>query len=193
MPRAALSETEVERFRDALCEVATRRFAEHGFDGVTLRALAAELGCSPMTPYRYFENKAEIFQVVCAAAFERFASRQEAAAASSREHGPRLRALAEAYLRFALDEPHAYRIMFELDPPAAERSPGAQESRAWQAIRSAVADAVSDGFLDGDPDDRAHLFWSGMHGMVALHLAGKLVLGRNLEELVQVFMARELA
>ncbi len=41
---------------------------------MTLRALAAELGCSPMTPYRYFENKAELFAVVRADAFRRFAA-----------------------------------------------------------------------------------------------------------------------
>ena len=63
MPRAALSDHEVERFRDELCRVATLRFAEHGYGGVTLRALAAELGCSPMTPYRYFENKGHALRV----------------------------------------------------------------------------------------------------------------------------------
>ena len=46
------------------CRVATRRFAEEGFAGVTLRGLASDLGCSPMTPYRYFENKEEIFHSV---------------------------------------------------------------------------------------------------------------------------------
>ena len=74
MPRAALSPVEVEAFRDSLCAVATERFAERGYEGVTLRGLARELGCSPMTPYRYFENKAEIFEAVRTAAFERFAA-----------------------------------------------------------------------------------------------------------------------
>ncbi len=79
MPRAALSDHDVERFRDELCRVATLRFAEHGYGGVTLRALAAELGCSPMTPYRYFENKAAIFEAVRLAALERFDDAQVAA------------------------------------------------------------------------------------------------------------------
>jgi len=70
MPRAALSQSEVDEFRDALCETATRLFAEQGYQGVTMRALATSLGCSPMTPYRYFENKAEIFEAVRSAAFD---------------------------------------------------------------------------------------------------------------------------
>lgn len=192
MPRAALSDAEVERFRDALCDAATRRFAEHGYDGVTLRALAAELGCSPMTPYRYFDNKAEIFEAVRAAAFERFAAGQEAAARTQGDPVTRLRALARAYVRFALDEPHAYRIMFELDPPF-DGAAGPGDLRSWNAMRGVVGEAVERGVLQGCPDTLAHLFWSGVHGIVTLHLAGKLVLGKSLEELLEAFMQRELA
>ena len=64
MPRAALSQTEVDEFREALCASATRLFAEYGYEGVTMRALAKALGYSPMTPYRYFENKEAIFETV---------------------------------------------------------------------------------------------------------------------------------
>jgi AcrR family transcriptional regulator len=192
MPRAALSENQLERFRDSLCAVATRRFAEHGYEGVTMRALAADLGCSPMTPYRYFQNKAEIFDAVRCAAFERFADSQEAAAATSSGCEARLRALCRAYARFALDEPHAYRIMFELDPPQQAPPAASEELRAWRAMRGAVGDAVDSGFLSGDADVLAHLFWSSVHGLVALHLAGKLVLGRGLEELLEAFIEREL-
>jgi len=64
-----LSEDEIQDFRTSLCEVAERLFADCGYEGVTLRAIAAELGCSPMTPYRYFDNKEAIFTAVRMAAF----------------------------------------------------------------------------------------------------------------------------
>ncbi len=192
MPRAALSEVEVEQFRDALCAVATRLFAEKGYDGVTMRALAADLGCSPMTPYRYFENKDEIFEAVRHAGFERFAVALEAARDSAAGHLARLRALCHGYVHFALEEQHAYRIMFELDPPRGTSPADPEEARAWLVMRGAVEDAVAGGALKGNPDILAHLYWSNVHGLVALHLAGKLVLGRDLEELIEAFMEREL-
>ncbi len=184
MPRAALSEVDVERFRDELCNVATLRFAEHGYGGVTLRGLATELGCSPMTPYRYFENKAAIFEAVRQAAFERFAASQEQAAQGIADPLERLRELGHAYVRFALAEPQSYRIMFELDPGDTPEKPHGSEVRAWKTLRTAVGEAVASGALHGDADTIAHLFWAHVHGLVMLHLAGKLVLGRTLEDLI---------
>jgi len=70
-----LSAAEVDAFRIRLCEVAQHRFASEGRDGVSMRQLADALGCSPMTPYRYFRNKDEILAAVRTAAFERFAAR----------------------------------------------------------------------------------------------------------------------
>ncbi len=193
MPRTALSDSEVEAFRDTLCTTATRRFAEQGYEGVTLRGLARDLGCSPMTPYRYFENKAEIFEAVRTAAFARFAQALQDALYASPSPAESLPALCRAHMSFAVAEPHAYRIMFELDQ--SKRMPTRPETdlRSWVLMRTAVEHAVSAGTLEGDPEVLAHLFWSGIHGLVALHLSGMLVLGRGLEELVEAFIERELS
>ena len=58
MARSALLPDEIQSFRDDLCRVASRRFAELGYAGVTLRGLAAELGCSYGTVHR-LQLKAE--------------------------------------------------------------------------------------------------------------------------------------
>lgn len=192
MPRPALSSDQVEEFRDALCAAATRLFAEHGYEGVTMRALAKDLGCSPMTPYRYFENKAEIFETVRRAAADRFADAIDGAVKRHDAHGPRLVGMCLAYVEFALAEPHAYRIIFELDRARRPDPVSPQEARAWFIMKAAVTRAIEDGVLEGDPNIVAHLLWSGVHGMVALHLAGMLTLGLGLEPLVEAFVAREL-
>ena len=193
MPRAALSPTDVEAFREQLCRVAARRFAEHGFAGVTLRGLAADLGCSPMTPYRYFRDKGEIFAAVRAAAFGRFADAEAAALDAVAEADPivRLRALSRAYIGFARAEPDAYRIMFELTQPESTDHPELMEEgyRAWTPLQSTVAAAVDAGFLAGDAETIAHAYWAALHGAVALELAGKLTLGRTLEDITEPIIA----
>jgi len=188
MPRSLRPE-DVEAFRADLCGAATRLFAERGFQGVTMRALAGALGVSPMTPYRYFRNKDEIFQAVRSDAFRRFGERIEAAAAGRRCPLERIRETGRAYVRFALDEPHAYRIMFQLDPPAADaqHDPVQQKEleRGWQVLHHAMLDAVEAGLLRGDPVTLAHLAWLPLHGLVTLHLSDHLRLQRSLEALAE--------
>jgi len=192
MPRASLSQHQVQQFREALCDAATRRFADQGYEGVTIRALAKDLGCSPMTPYRYFENKQEIFDTIRIAAANRFADAIDRAGKSCNEHDVRLHAMCHAYVDFALSEPHAYRIIFELDRQERPDTVRLEEARGWFIMKSAVAEAIADGVLEGDPEVVAHLLWSGVHGLVALHLSGMLVMGLDLEPLVDAFIERTL-
>ncbi|MGO8918058.1 MAG: TetR/AcrR family transcriptional regulator [Stellaceae bacterium] len=176
MPRN-LSSVEVEAFRARLCAAAEKRFAERGVDGVSMRALADELGCSPMTPYRYFRDKDEILAAVRAAAFDRFAVALEEAAAEARGGAARRgRAVGEAYLRFALAEPDAYRLMFDLSQPREDRYPELVRAgaRARRTMTAYVERLVEEGALDGDPTLLGYVYWAAVHGIVVLQLAGKL-------------------
>lgn len=189
MPPKPLSDAEIQAFRDALCRIATLRFAEAGFAGVTLRGLAAELGVSPMTPYRYFQNKEEIWQAVRTDAFRRFGMSIEHAARGVACPLARIKAIGRAYLRFARDEPHAYRIMFQLDPPDPDEDwdPLQEEElrRGWLVLHGAMEQGVRAGLLRGDPGTLAHLAWIPMHGLATLHLADRLRLGNTIEDLVE--------
>jgi AcrR family transcriptional regulator len=179
MARPALTEEEIASFRDRLCEIATHRFAERGYAGVSLRGLARDLGCSPTTPYRYFDDKDEILAIVRVRAYEELQA--YGCRALRRPGAPleRLERLGMAYLRFARENPHAYQIAFELFQPDAARFPALVRARAgaWQVIRDAVVLAIESGALAGNVDVVSHIFWAGMHGLVTLELAGQLQAG----------------
>src|SRR5579859_2456404 len=112
-----LSLEDIASFRSRLCAAAERLFATHGVEAVGIRQLAQELGCSPMTPYRYFRDKDEILAATRAAAFDRFAAALEAAGASTADPVGRGVAVGRAYVDFALGQPNAYRLMFDLTQP----------------------------------------------------------------------------
>jgi AcrR family transcriptional regulator len=172
-----LSAAEVDAFRARLCAVAQRRFAKRGVDGVRMRQLADALGCSAMTPYRYFRNKEEILAAVRAAAFDRFADALEAATRRARgDLRAAGQATGEAYIRFALREPEAYRLMFDLAQPHPERYPELVRAtaRARHLMSASLEDLVKAGIFVGDPQLLGHVFWATLHGLVVLHLAGKL-------------------
>ncbi len=189
MPRALTSD-EIQAFRDDLCQVATRRFAEEGFAGVTMRGLAGDLGVSPMTPYRYFDSKDEIFHAVRLAGFRRFGDRVRATAEAHSDPLERLRALGHCYQRFAQDEPYAYRIMFQLDQPDEPDDPESLEElhRGWQPMLRCIEECIAAGLFEGDPVTIAHIFWVMMHGAVTLHIAGKFRLDRSFDDLIEPMM-----
>ncbi|MEM7481392.1 MAG: TetR/AcrR family transcriptional regulator [Acidobacteriota bacterium] len=187
MARPALQAEEIASFRESLCDVALRLFAERGFRAATLRSLAAELGCSAATPYRYFDSKAEIFAAVRARGFDRFRGYLEARLTGCTTPAEEVREVSRAYLEYACREPHAFRIMFQLEPPESEgvSSDRESEARTWEVVYGCVRRAIESRDLAGSPNTAAHLFWASVHGIVSLHLAGKLTAGRSAEELIE--------
>lgn len=186
VPRATLTQDQIEAFRRRAVRAATGLFAEHGYRGVTLRSVASELGVSPMTPYRYFENKEELFAMVRTESFRRFADAQRNAAQGVSDPAEALRALGTAYVEFALEAPDAYHIMFELRQAPAGTYPQLEEeqARAFSYLHEAVEGVIEAGLMDGEPLHQAHLLWAKVHGLISLHLAGKLAMGCSLADLM---------
>jgi len=194
MPRY-LTDQDIADFRTELCRVATERFARYGYDGVTMRQLAEALGCSPKTPYRYFKDKADILSTVRAQAFARFAEALEAAAESATNPIDRMRRVGGAYMRFAAEHPHAYRIMFEIDQPIDDSNQElARESeRAHRFITSQAEELAAAGLIDVDPALFGWSMWAASHGVVMLQKAGMLKHGpeqRALGEFLGMTMMR---
>jgi AcrR family transcriptional regulator len=171
VPRT-LSDADIETFRERLCDVAEEQFAAHGPDGVTLRQLADALGVSSMTPYRYFKDKDAILAAVRTRAFSRFAEAMEQARTASGYKGGGQPG--GAYMDFALGNPAAYRMMFDVNQPTFEAYPDllAAMERARATMGAGLHELAEQGRFKGDVETAAHAFWSAMHGAVMLELAG---------------------
>ncbi len=174
--RPQLTETAISDFRRRLCEAAERLFVERGVEGVTMRHIAERLECSAMTPYRYFRNKDEIFAAVRAAALDRFSERLEAARRTFGSPSRRGRAVGDAYLQFAIEEPDAYRLIFDLSQPEEASYPGlaAANARSRKTMTDYMEDLVAAGVMEGDPKTLGLIYWAGTHGLVNLYMAGKI-------------------
>jgi AcrR family transcriptional regulator len=196
MPRV-LSESDVADFRERLCEAAERLFAEKGPDAVTMRQLASELGVSPMTPYRYFKDKDDILAAVRANGFDRFAEALETARASAKGARAKGAAVGEAYIDFAFEHPHTYKLMFDLNQPHEKDYPELVRAglRARETMSAWVKDMAAEGLLTGDPVQIGAMFWAAAHGAIVLELAGKLPHGaaRSLHHMINTTLGRGLA
>ncbi len=180
MPRI-LSQADITRFRDRLCDVAAQLYAETGHDGFNMRALAQRVGVSAMTPYRYFRDKDEILDLLRGRAFARLAARLEAAACMAATGAGRHVAVGRAYLCFALEEETSYRLMFDLGRPGV-RDRVRRESLQILALLS--------GEVAGE-SDTGWMLWSLLHGLIAMHftrMGDEAELKDLMEAAIQKFM-----
>lgn len=156
-----------------------------------MRQLAAELGVSPMTPYRYFADKEAILAAVRARAFDRHADSLESAFRET-EGGlfAKTRAVGQAYIRFALDNPEAYRLMFD----ARQENEGAYPelvraaSRSHATMTAHLRELKASGHFDGDIEFVGHMHWAAIHGPIMLHLSGMLPQGIDAARLAEAII-----
>ena len=58
--RPARTPEQVAEMRAHIASCALELFSREGFAAISMRRLAQESGCTPMTLYKYFQNKFEI-------------------------------------------------------------------------------------------------------------------------------------
>ena len=159
-----------------MCDAALQIFAEKGVEGLTMREVAARLGVSPMTPYRYFKDKDAILAAVRTRAFNDFADAMEAAAARGKDAVSKSEAAGKAYQDFAFANAEAYRLMFMLaEKDEAANDPALQKAaeRAHATMSHHIAQLVKEGIFQGDPELIGYVYWAAIHGLVTLELSGK--------------------
>jgi AcrR family transcriptional regulator len=147
-----------------------------GSEALTLRAVARRAGVSQTAPYRHFADRRALVAAVAERGFERLRRAMEGALTSS-DGRAGLRGVAFAYLRFAIDNTAAYRVMF--GPELADRSdlPGLRETgRGVLAfVAAGIARLQGTGMVgDGDPKLMAVTTWAMLHGLVSLLLDGQV-------------------
>lgn len=105
-------EGDAERLRADLIDATLALFAEGGLDAVSVRAVAARVGVSPMTTYRYFGNKAELLGGLWLMVFQGLLERVRQAVGDETDALARQRALVDAFIGHWEDNPDHYRLVY---------------------------------------------------------------------------------
>jgi len=162
-------------------QAAAQLFAERGVDAVSLAEIAAAAGCRAPALYRYFPDKDALLLAVHDEGFRRlYGVKLDAGGAARSSAWERLRLGGLAYVRFALENPELYELMFLERGPyrrlAALRAAGDPDAvdfaaRSLAFLKTSVLACQEEGYLSGlDPDVAAFTFWSAVHGAVSLAL-----------------------
>lgn len=173
MPRV-LTSSDLGAFRVRVCEAASELLAERGNDGFSMRELAAHLGVSAMTAYRYFDSKADIIAAVRASAFDALAEAIESVFEQPNSVTEQLVVACRAYVEFARESPIRYRTMFDISQGQESRSAASAmaRQRAYEALAAPARLFARVGPTAGDPETFAQLLWASLYGMLALNFLG---------------------
>jgi AcrR family transcriptional regulator len=173
-----------KQLREALLQAAERTIETDGYQALRARSLAEDVGCAVGAIYNVFPDldalalavKSRIIDVMDAELAQAVATAAEKGASPEQAAIHRLLALAQAYLRFAVERAARWRMLFEYRVAPGNTLPDWYVERL-DAVFTHV-DAPLRVLVPGLADDRrAELgrgLFSAVHGIVVLGLEQKL-------------------
>lgn len=144
---------------------------EEGWRAVSVRRIAARVGCCAAAIYQYLPDKESILKAIAEDGERRLAEAMAAAVADVGGAGKRMRAAARAHDRFVAENPALYRVLHGLDGvPRA----GGGSGPVRALLRELAAMLVKKHGLTAPADDVADAFAATLHGFAAAGLDGHL-------------------
>ncbi len=163
----------VEHQRAALLGAAERLFAARGYEGVSMRNVAREAGCSAAALYRLFPHKRALLRTIWEDALASLDASLEQAAGGEPDPVARLKSIGGGYVAFWVANPDHFRAMFLIE----DRVTGPDERyfahtspnlvRLVRLFQAAAQTAVDAGTLAGDSGQVIELIFCALHGVAA--------------------------
>lgn len=168
---------EGERLRQEIIDAAAAIIAEHGQDGLSLRAVARKAGITAPAIYGHFDDLDAVRCAVVGSAFAEFARFLRRRARGHTDPADRLRTLCHAYVEFGARRPQQYAAMFGPDAkprlptraaPSVDAMPGAE---SFSLLLDAVTASIDAGLSQWvSPFEVATSIWVALHGYVGLRI-----------------------
>ena len=183
-----------DRLRAEIIEAATRLLAKLGEDEpFSLRAVAKEARIAPPSVYLHFADKTALILAVLDRLFAQLAtSRDEAEQAAAEAGGSawdRLLVRSLAYVRFGLERPGHYKVLYEgravprLDDPRVAAIGQPMLDRTAELIRDILHARRAKPVADAQR--LALLLWASLHGVVSLQINKPTISWPEADELTE--------
>ena len=172
-PRARRGEG--ERLREEILDATSHLLLATGdHEAVNIRSVAEAVGVTPPSIYLHFADKADLIQSVCGRHFSDLDRCIEEAVAGTDDPAEQLRLRGKAYIRFGLEHPEQYRILFMSKRAHHEGPPDEELKKAsgFNALIDNVERAMRAGALrEEDPLLVATGLWTVVHGITSLAIS----------------------
>lgn len=164
-----------DRLREEILEATERLLLETGSeDAVSIRAVAKATGVTPPSIYRHFADKDHLLFEACSRVFNLLDEALEAAMQGIDDPVEAMAARGRAYVRFGIDHPEHYRIMFM---GGAQHTPSQWEevihTGSFRHLMDGIQAVIDAGRMDPDTDlfEMALHIWANIHGITSLFVS----------------------
>ena len=160
----------------ALVDAALTLVGEKGPRGFSLSEAARRAGVSPAAPYRHFADKANLLAAVAEQGFLDLHRALVESGSDASDPERRTVESARGYVRWAVEHPDHYQVMFGGDTDKAE-NPGLLEAGnlAFGYLLDSIDACLAAGVIRADDPRRiAGPMWSLIHGIASLAITGDL-------------------
>ncbi|WP_135555609.1 TetR/AcrR family transcriptional regulator [Paenibacillus cymbidii] len=181
-----------EETKRSIVAAAGRLFADRGFDGVTMREIAKEAGCSHTTIYLYYKDKEALLHQLCMPPLEEVKRQFEAALqredASAEQ---KLQELGREFIRCCLQHRSLYAVLFTT---RAVRVDEKEPELAINRLRNQLFGLMQTALQQCLPAEReeqalanARIYFFMLHGIVATYAHSEETAEGLMERLVATF------
>ena len=185
-------ESERSQLQNRILDAAGALFLEEGYEGVSMRQVAERIGYSATTIYRHYDSKDDLLFAIVHEGFRRFGDDLSKAARKAKDPLGQLKAVCAAYVKFGLQNPVYYQLMFmqRSDFLFHSRDEKAPMIASFGLLQNLVAEAMAAGILErGDPETTSTVVWAVGHGITALAIADpKRFTAKRLRQCMDVAM-----
>lgn len=149
---------------------------EGGLGALSMREVARRAGVSHQAPYHYFADREAILAELAGDGFDQLYDYMVSAIGLARDKASKNKAMGEAYIRFALNHPELFRLMFRNEMCDLTRYPEAKaKAEKCFNVVIEVLDAHGSSADKANPDLTPVIAsWASAHGLATLLLEGKL-------------------
>lgn len=110
--RPPRSEKDISAYRSKIAKQALAIYRAEGFDAVSMRRLAKEVGCAPMTIYAHYEGKQDILRHLWADVLADMSSEIQGKLERIDAPDKRLQMAAQTFVSYWVDHPDHFRLVF---------------------------------------------------------------------------------
>lgn len=182
-------EHEKEALRATIFRAAADLLVEGGYTEFSLRKLAARIGYSATTIYRYFRDKDELILAVIDESFATFGQQLHAAVYGKADPFDQLEALGRAYVAFGFEYPAHYRVMFMERCDVWEKLTDAEmrcKLGSYELLIATVQRCIDTGRTHFDEaEGLGCTLWAHMHGIVTLGLTMPFLEPTDIERMTE--------